>query len=192
MRPSSSAFLPDQNSPVNRLSPAASILAPRRALTRSMKAACTSRWIAFDALHVLRLLRQERVERVLVGAGGIDPPLDAHLVDQLMHAEGRRDHADGADDGACVGIDLVAREGQQIAARRRHVFGEDIDLEALLLGQRPDALIDQHRLHGRAAGRIDLDRHGAAPRMEKALPMAEAAVDRVKPGRSGVTTPMGR
>src|SRR3990170_2843056 len=30
-----------------------------------------------------------------------------------------------------------------------------------------------------------------APRMEKALSMAEALVDRARPGRSGVTTPIG-
>src|SRR5262245_46467685 len=37
-----------------------------------------------DALDVLLLHREEGVERRLVAAGGIDAPLDADLVDQLV------------------------------------------------------------------------------------------------------------
>ena len=77
-----------------------------------------------------------------------------------LQAEGGGDHADRAHDRAWVGIDLVAGEREQIAAGGGDVLGEDIDLEVLLGGERPDALIDQHRLHGRAAGRIDLDGDG--------------------------------
>ena len=76
----------------------------------------------------------------------------------------RGDDADRAYDRARVGIDLIARAGQQIAAGRGDILGEHIDLEILLGGERADALVDQHRLHGGAARRVDLngDRLGAA------------------------------
>ena len=117
-----------------------------------------------DALDVRRLLGKKRIERVLALARGIDAALHADAVDQLVHAEGRGDDADRADDRARIGVDLIARAGEQIAAGRRDILGEHIDLEILLGGERADALIDQHRLHGRAAGRVDLDgdRLGAA------------------------------
>src|SRR6476619_3334882 len=110
-----------------------------------------------DPLHVFLLHRQERVERGLVAAGSIDAALDADLVDQLVQTEGGGDDADRADDRACIGIDLVAGDREQVASRRGDVLGEHIDLQTLLLGKRADALVDQHRLHGGAAWRVDLD-----------------------------------
>ena len=53
-----------------------------------------------DPLNILRLLGEERIERVLALAGGIDAPLDTDLGDQLVQAEGRRDDSDRADDRA--------------------------------------------------------------------------------------------
>ena len=101
-----------------------------------------------DALDVGRLLGKKGIERVLALAGGIDAALHADAVDQLVDAEGRGDDADRADDRAWIGVDLVARAREQIAAGGRDILGEDIDLEILLGGERADALIDQHRLHG--------------------------------------------
>ena len=77
---------------------------------------------------------------VLVRAGGIDAALHADLVDHLVEAEGGGDHADRADDRACVGIDLIAGEREHVAARGGDILGEHIDLEILLLGERADAL----------------------------------------------------
>jgi hypothetical protein len=96
--------------------------------------------------------------------GGIEAPLDADLVDQLVQAEGRGHDSDRAYDRASIGIDLVTGDREQIAARRGDVLGEHIDLETLFFSKRADALVDQHRLHRRAARRIDLDcdRLGAA------------------------------
>jgi hypothetical protein len=104
-----------------------------------------------DALDIILLHRQEGVERRLVAARGIDAALDADLVDQLVQTEGGGDDADRADDRACIGVDLIAGDREQVASRRGDVLGKHIDLQILLLGERSDALVDQHRLHGRAA-----------------------------------------
>ena len=90
MRPNSSAFLPDQNSPVNRLMSAFSILAPRRDLTRSMKDSMHVALERLDPLDVRRLLGEKRIERVLAFAGGVDAALHADAIDQLVHAEASR------------------------------------------------------------------------------------------------------
>src|SRR5580704_3694785 len=41
----------------------------------------------FEPLHVVRLLRQERVEHHLVLARRVKPPLDANALDQFVQAE---------------------------------------------------------------------------------------------------------
>src|SRR5262245_1564824 len=96
-----------------------------------------------DALDGLLLHRDDVAERRLVAAGGIDAPLDADLVDQLVQTERGGDDADRADDRACIGIDLVAGDREQVASRRGDVLGKHVDLQILLLRECSDALVDQ-------------------------------------------------
>ena len=112
-------------------------------------------------LHVLGLLRQERIEHRLVLARGVEPPLDADLLDQLVEAERAADHADRADDGGCIGDDLVGRAGDHVAAGRRDILDEGDHRHLLLVGERADAPVDQMRLRRRAARRIDRQRDRA-------------------------------
>ena len=114
---------------------ARSSLAPRRDFTRSMKARVDVLLDRLEARDVLGVLGQERIEHRLVGAGRIDAPLDADLLDQLGKAERRADHADRADDRGRVGDDLVGRAGDHVAARGRDVLDEGDD-RALLLARR--------------------------------------------------------
>ena len=88
------------------------------------------------------------------------PALDAQLGDGIDEAEARRNDADRADDRAFIRIDLVARAGEPVAARRRHILAEHEDGEVLLRREFPDAGMDQGRLHRGTARRIDADRHG--------------------------------
>src|SRR5262245_12122982 len=48
----------------------------------------------FEPFHVLRLLRQERVEHGLAFARGIEAPLDANLLQQTRETKRAADHAD--------------------------------------------------------------------------------------------------
>ena len=102
---------------------------PTPALTRSMNSACTSRWMALIRSTSSAFSGRKGSSVVFVAPCGIDAPLDADLVDQLVQAEGRGDDADRADNRACIGIDLVAGDREQIASRRGDVLGEHIDLE---------------------------------------------------------------
>ena len=168
--------------------PALSILAPRRVLTRSMKACVHVSLQRLDALDVFGLLRQERIERVLALARGVDAALDADAADQLVHAERRGDDPDRAHDRARIGIDLIARKREQIAAGGGDILGEDIDFEVLLGGERPHALVDQHRLHGRAAGRVDLDGDGLGAAHGESLLDRRGRCRRAR-GRDGAASP---
>ena len=109
-------------------------------------------------LDVLRLLRQERIEHRLVLAGGVEPPLDADLLDQLVEAERRADHADRADDRGGIGDDLVGRAGDHVAAGGGDVLDERQHRKLLLVGECADAAMDQMRLRRGASRRIDRQR----------------------------------
>lgn len=104
-------------------------------------------------------LRREGVEQHLLVAGGVEAPFDAVALDQPMQPEAGRHHADGADDGAFVGPDLVRRAGQPVAARGRGILAEGEDRHLLLFRQIADPLGDQRRLHRRPARRVDDQRH---------------------------------
>ena len=69
--------------------------------------------------HVLGLLRQERIEHRLVLAGGVEPPLDADLLDQLGEAERAADHADRTDDRGRVGRRSRRPRRRSCSRRRR-------------------------------------------------------------------------
>ena len=137
--------------------------APRRALTRSLKASCTS------ACRLRRWATSSGRSGLKGSSIDFDSPAvwtrrsTPELGDGLDEAEARRDDPDRADDRAFIGIDLVARAGQPVAARGRDILAEDDDGQLVLVRQLADAGVDQGRLHGRAAGRIDADGHGGEP-----------------------------
>jgi hypothetical protein len=99
----------------------------------------------------------------------VDAPLDAELFEGLGKAKAGEDDADGADDGAGVGDDLVAGGGDEIAARGRGILDEDDDVLVVLGREVANTLGNQPRLHRRAAGRIDDDGHGVAGHLEGAM-----------------------
>src|SRR5262249_58243223 len=70
-----------------------------------------------EPLHVLRVLRQERVEHSLVLARNIEPAIDAELLHQLGKAERGADDPDGADDRGRIAEDFVRDTGDHVAAR---------------------------------------------------------------------------
>ncbi len=119
--------------------------------------------------HVLLVLGKKRVELRLALACGIDAALDAELGQHLREAEAGGDHADRADDGRAVGIDLVGRAGEPIAARRRDILAKGIDRHLVLLRQGADTAGDEARLYRRAAGRVDGERHRLHPRQLERL-----------------------
>ena len=71
--------------------------------------------------HVLRILRTERIEPRLVRPGGIEPPLHPDPRQQIGKAEAAAAHPDRPHDAHRVGVDLVGRAGQPVAARRAHL-----------------------------------------------------------------------
>ena len=166
-------------------------LPARRSLTMPMKTSCTSRCSSFSRATSSGRSGWNGIERALVLARGVHAPLDAEAVDELVEAEAGRDHADGADDRGRIGVDLVARQRQEVAARGGHVLAEHVDALVLLLGQLADAAEDQVRLHRRAAGRVDHDGHGRQLGEREGLLDRAGDRARARPGRSGVTMPIG-
>ena len=112
---------------------------------------------------VVFVLRPERVEHRLARAGRVDAPFDAELADRLDEAEAAGHHADRSDNGVGVGEDFVAGAGQPVAARGRDVLDEHQHRDVLLVGEVADATVDQRRLDGGAAGRIDRQGDGLQP-----------------------------
>ena len=100
----------------------------------------------------------------------MNPALHTVTGQQVGETEPGRDHADGAQDRAFVGINFIGGTGQPIAARGRNVFGEGQHGDVLFLGELANAAGDQRALHRRAARRIDGERDGVdAARREGAL-----------------------
>ena len=89
------------------------------------------------------IFRQKRVEQRFALAGGVEPPLDAQPVDQPGDAEPGRDDADRTEQRGLLGVDLIARQRQPIAARGCDILGKGKDRHALFLGQLADAAEQQ-------------------------------------------------
>ena len=159
--PTSTAAAPTQTSPVKRSSPVEPGAAARPHLVDEVRV--DRRLQALQPLHVLRPLGAERVEQALVLAGGVDPALDAVPGDQVLEAEGGRDHPDRADDAVGVEMDPVGRGRQPVAARGGDVLDEGVHRHLLLVGQPADPGGDQARLRRAAAGRVDRERHRLRP-----------------------------
>ena len=123
-----------------------------------MKLRVDLRLEALQPLDILRPLRAEGVEHALVVAGGMDPALDAVAGDEVVEAEGRRDHADRADDRVRIDVDAIGRRRQPVAARGRDVLDEGMDRDLQLVGEPADPRRDQARLRRAAAGRVDGER----------------------------------
>src|SRR6195256_3123624 len=132
-----------------------------------------------EPVHVVRLFRQERVEHGLALARSVEPPLDSKLLHQVDEAEGAAADPDPAHAGGGMADDLVGGAGDHVAAGGDDVLGEGDHRNALLLGELPDAAVDRMRLHRRAAGRIDQQRH--RPRAAH----AERALQRTRDARQG-------
>ena len=131
---------------------------PRRVRTRSMKRSCTSSWIAFSRATSSGFSGWNGSRITFESPGRVDAPLDADLAHQLDEAEAGGDDADRADDRGRVDDDLVAGAGDHVAAGGADILHEDEHRLFVLLGERADALVDQVRLHRRAARRIDHQR----------------------------------
>src|SRR5262245_34490251 len=136
--------------------------------------------------HVLGTFWPERIERAFVLADSMNAPFNSEPVDELVETEAGRDNADGANDGGGVGIDFIAGEGEEVAARGRDVLAEDVDPLLLLLGELPDAAEDQVGLHGRSPRRIDNHRHAGE------LRQAEGLLDRTGDGSERQARPQRR
>ena len=137
--PSETEVSPAQYSPVNSTSSAPFSRAPRLCFTSAMKIAWISRWSAFSARDVVGVFREERIEHRLVLARGIEPALDADLLDQLLKSERAADHADRAQDRRRIAEDLIARAGDHVAAGGRDILDEHQHRQLLFRGELPDA-----------------------------------------------------
>ena len=186
MRPKSSALGADQKAPENSSEVRAFQPAQAALLDDADEHIVHVALDGLEPLDVVRLLGLEGIERALVGAGRVNAPLDAELLDGLDEAEACRDDADGADDGRRVGIDFIAGDGQVVAARGRDVLAEDVDLLVLFLSELTDAAEDEARLDGRAAGGIDHDGDGRCTRK------VEGLLDGTGEGREGNAGPERR
>src|SRR6185437_15110218 len=129
-----------------------------------------------EALHPHLVLGEEGIEQRLALARRVEPAADAEAAQQLGEAEAAADDPDRAEDRGLLGEDLVAGEGQPIAARGGDVLGEGEDGDVLLLGELTDAPVDERRLHRRAARRVDREGdRGEAGELESALDRARLA-----------------
>ena len=118
--------------------------------------------LALDRLqlrHVIRIFGEEWIEHRLVRASRVKAPLDAEPFDRLLETEAAADHPDRAEDRGRIANNLVARAGDHVAAGRRDVLDEHQHRQLLLRGELLDAQVDLTRLHRRATGRIDDQRH---------------------------------
>ena len=70
----------------------------------------------FQAVHVIWIFRQERIEHRLVFARRIEPPFDAKLGDQLIEAERAADDPNRPNDRMLIGHNFVRRAGDHVAA----------------------------------------------------------------------------
>src|SRR6185295_10715658 len=111
-----------------------------------------------EVRRIARVFGTERIEHVLALACGVHAPLDSDLLDQLLETKTGGDDADRPDNRIFVRVDFIAGEQEHVAAGGRDVLGEGHDLHALFAGESADAIVDQRRLNGRAAGRVDDDR----------------------------------
>ena len=112
-----------------------------------------------QARDIVAVLRQERIEHRFVLARRIKPALDPDLLDQFLEPEGAADHADRAQDRRRIAEDLVASAGDHVAAGRCDILDEHQHRQFLFRSELANAQIDLTRLHRRAAGRIDDQRH---------------------------------
>src|SRR5262249_6985728 len=109
---------------------------------------------------VARIFRLERIEHRLALARRVYATVDADLLDQLLETEAGGNDADRTDDRILVRVNLVARKQQHVAAGGGDVFAEGHDLDALLRRERADTIVDQRRLNGGPARRVDDHRGG--------------------------------
>src|SRR5262245_37138977 len=109
--------------------------------------------------HILRPFWLEGIEGTLVLAGSVDAPFDAEALDEFVEAEARRNHTDRAHDRGGIGINFVARQGQEVAAGGGNILAKDVNALVLLGGKLANAAENEMRLHRRAARRIDDDGH---------------------------------
>ena len=129
-----------------------------------MKAAWTSSCSGFEARDVLlALLGLEGSSIAFALAGGVDAALDADPLDEL----GKPKPAETTPIEPTIELSSTTisspASGDHVAAGGGDVLDGDDDLLALLLGERADALEDEMRLDGGAAGRIDEDAPRPAP-----------------------------
>ena len=89
----------------------------------------------------------------------IKPALDPDLLDQFLETEGAADHADRAQDRRRIAENLVARAGEHVTAGRCDILDEHQHGQFLFRCELANTQIDLARLHRRASGRIDDQRH---------------------------------
>ena len=99
-----------------------------------------------DALDVFGLFGKERVHCGLVLAGGVNPTLNAQLVERARESEAGEDDADRSNDRRRIGDDLVAGGGDEVAAGRGGVFNKNEHALATLGREIAEALGDEARL----------------------------------------------
>ena len=136
--------------------------------------------------HLVGVFRLERVELELVLASGIDAALDPDLADEVREAEARRHDADRAHQRGPIRVDsrrrrrpACSRPMPRHPRRRRRPC-------AISRRERPDALVDEPRLHGRTAWRVDLECN------RRRILDGKGALDGACACRDGQPLPQGR
>jgi len=106
-------------------------------------------------VHILGVLRQERVGKAFRLPRRDHPPFNPLLCHEFGEAKAGKDHPDRPHDRTGIDPDLIRRTGQPIAARRCHILDKGVDRQLFVIRQPPDAGGDQAGLHRRSAGRVD-------------------------------------
>ena len=120
-------------------------------------------------LHILGLLRQERVGNTFRFARRDHPPFHPLPGHKVWEPERREDHPDRPHKGTCIHPDVIRSTSQPIPARSRHIFDKGMDRNALFIGQPADARGNQRRLHCRPTRRVNLQGHRNRLALEGAL-----------------------
>ena len=73
----------------------------------------------------------------------MQPPMHAVLLYKILEPETGGDNADGADNGGFLRMDRIARAGEPVTARRRHILDECINRQIFFFGKPPHKISNQ-------------------------------------------------
>ena len=112
---------------------------------------------SLQMLHFRWINRLERIKKVLVISGGISASFDAQFGNGVSKAEAVHPHANGADNTGFIGVDILRRCCNVIAARSTNIAGHGMNGNlGMFLPQLPNFVVNLTGLHRTAAGTVDL------------------------------------